>query len=76
MICGVGPPRAAHLLRFRHSHGGTGTGSAHKPFFASRAYFSSPSSTVSPGAYFRYHQHQLSPSSHHCGMSREVGVQK
>jgi hypothetical protein len=43
---------------FRHSHGGTGCGSAHKPFLASRASFSNPSSTVSPGACFRYHQHQ------------------
>ena len=43
---------------FLHSHGGTGCGSAHKPFFASRASFSRPSSTVSSGAYFRYHQHQ------------------
>jgi len=32
------------LLLFRHSHGGTGWGSAHKPFLASRAAFSSPSS--------------------------------
>jgi hypothetical protein len=46
---------------FRHSHGGTGCGSAHKPFLASRASFSSSSSTVSPGAYFRYHQHQPHP---------------
>ena len=44
-----------HLPRFRHSHGGTGCGSAHNPFFASRASFSNPSRTVSPGAYFRYH---------------------
>ena len=37
MICGVGPPRAAHLLRFRHSHGGTGCGSAHRcPFTVPR----------------------------------------
>ena len=42
---------------FRYTHGGTGCGSAHKPFLASRAWFSNPSSTVSPGAYFRYHQH-------------------
>jgi hypothetical protein len=48
-------PHPAHLLRFRHSHGGTGCGSAHKPILASRAFFSNPSSTVSPGAYFRYH---------------------
>jgi hypothetical protein len=33
-------------------------GSAHTPILASRASFSSPFSTVSPGAYFRYHQHQ------------------
>src|SRR5262245_3868453 len=43
---------------FRHFHGGTGRGSAHKPFLASRAFLSNPSSTVSPGAYFRNHQHQ------------------
>src|ERR1043165_6900604 len=36
--------------RLRHSHGGTGWGSAHKPFLASRASFSNPSSIVSPGA--------------------------
>ena len=34
---------------FRHIHDGMGYGSTHKPFFASRAPFSSPSSTVSPG---------------------------
>jgi len=43
---------------FRHSHGGMGAGSTHNPFLASRASFSSPSRTVSPSAYFRYHQHQ------------------
>jgi hypothetical protein len=43
-------------LGFRYTHGGTGCGSAHKPILASRASFSNPSSTVSPGAYFRYHQ--------------------
>lgn len=48
-----------YLRRFRRSHGGTGAGSTHKPFLASRASLSSPSSTVSLGAYFRYHQHQL-----------------
>ena len=42
----------------RHSHGGTGCGSAHKPFIAFRASFSNLSSTVFPGAYLRYHQHQ------------------
>ena len=50
--------RAAYLLLFRHSHGGTGCGSAHKPILASLASFSNPSSTISPGAYFRYHHHQ------------------
>jgi hypothetical protein len=49
-----------HYIQFyrpcRHSHGGTGFRSTHKPFFASRVSFSNPSSTVSPGAYFRYHQ--------------------
>jgi len=45
---------------FLHSHGGTGCGSAHNPFMASRASRSNPSSTLSPGAYFRYHQHQPS----------------
>ena len=48
---------------FRHSHGGTGCGSAHKPFRPARASFSSPSSTVSTGAYVRYHQHQPSLTS-------------
>ena len=43
---------------FRHSHGGTDCGSAHTPFLASRAVFSSPSSTVSLGAFSRYHQHK------------------
>jgi hypothetical protein len=43
-----------------HSHGGMGAGSTHKPFFASRAFFSRLSSMESPGAYFRYHQHQPS----------------
>jgi hypothetical protein len=55
---GASPPRAGHLPRCRHSHGSTGRGAAHTPFLASRASFSNPSSTVSPGAYFRYHQHQ------------------
>jgi hypothetical protein len=45
-----GPDRV--LLPFRHSHGGTGCGSAHKPFLASRASFSNPSSTVSPAHTF------------------------
>jgi hypothetical protein len=54
-ILSVRIPRPAHLPRFRHSHDGTGLGSAHRPFFASRAFCSGPSSTVSPGAYFRYH---------------------
>src|SRR6185295_7425145 len=35
-------------LAFRYSHGGTGEGSIHKPFFASRASFSSFSSSASP----------------------------
>lgn len=34
----------------------------HKPFFASRASLSSPSSTVSPGAYVRYHKPCLTSS--------------
>ena len=69
MGCARERPTITHLplfdycLVFRHSHGGTGCGSTHKPFFASRASFSSPSSTVSPGAYFRYHQHQPSLTS-------------
>jgi hypothetical protein len=45
-------------LDFLHSHDGIGAGSAHKLFLASRASFSSFSSSVSPDAYFRYHQHQ------------------
>jgi len=36
-----------YRVLFRHSHGGTGCGSAHKPFLASRASFSTPSSTLS-----------------------------
>ena len=48
------------LLIFLHSHGGIGCGSAHNPFSASRASASKPFSTASPGAYFRYHQHQPS----------------
>ena len=47
----------------RYSHGEIGAGSAHKPFFASHASFSNPSSTLSPGAYFLYHQHQPSSTS-------------
>ena len=44
--------RHRHLyFLFRHSHGGTGCGSTHNPFLASRASFSSPSRTVSPDAY-------------------------
>ncbi len=38
-------------------------GSAHNPFRLSLASFSNPSSTVSLGAYFRYHQHQPSLTS-------------
>ena len=45
-------------LAFLHSHGGTGCGSAHRPFFATLASFSNFSSSRSPGAYFLYHQHQ------------------
>jgi hypothetical protein len=48
---------------FRHSHGGTGCGSAHNPFRPACASFSNPSSIASPGAYFRYHQHQPSLTS-------------
>jgi len=55
--------RAAHLFHFRHSHGGIGCGLAYKPFLASRAVCFNPSSTVSPGAYFRYRQHQPSLTS-------------
>src|SRR5580765_5718025 len=58
----VGPVHVEHL-DLRHSHGGTGCGSTHKPLFASLASFSNPSSTVSPGAYSRYHQHQPSLTS-------------
>ena len=50
-------------ILFRHSHGGTGCGSVNNPFFASRASFSNTSKTVSPDAYFRYHQHQPSLTS-------------
>ena len=34
-----------HLYRFRHSHGGTGCGLAHKRFRSSLASYSSPSPT-------------------------------
>jgi hypothetical protein len=51
--------RSLMRYRFRHSHGGTGCESTHKPFFTSRASLSNPSSTVSPGAYFQYHQHTI-----------------
>jgi len=52
-------PQRERTLDFRHFHGGTGRGSAHNPFLASRASASKRSSTVSPGAYFRYHQHTI-----------------
>src|SRR5437868_13279352 len=52
-----------YFMLFRHSHGGTGCGSVHNPFWASRASLSKPSSTAFPGAYFRYHQHQPSLTS-------------
>ena len=55
--------RVAYPLLFRHSHGGTGCGSVPKPFLHSRASCSNPSSTVSSGAYFLYHQHQPSLTS-------------
>ena len=48
----------ACYFRLHPSHGGIGSGSAHKPFFASRASLSDPSNTLSAGAYFRYHQHR------------------
>ena len=48
---------------FRHSHGGIGCGSAHKPFLAFRASASRLSSSLFSGAYFRYHQHQPSLTS-------------
>src|SRR5262249_30112358 len=47
-------------LALRYTHGRGETGSAHNPLLASPASFSNPSSTVSPGAYFRYHQHHPS----------------
>ena len=52
------PPASAYF--FFHSHGGTGCRSAHNPFCVFLASVSNPSSTVLPGAYFRYHQHQPS----------------
>jgi hypothetical protein len=39
-----------YLCCFAHSHGGTGCGSAYKPFRPSRAFVSSPSSTMYCGA--------------------------
>lgn len=56
-------PHTTYRLRLRHSHGGTGRGSAQSPFFASRASFSSHARKVCSGAYFRYHQHQPSMTS-------------
>ncbi len=50
---------------FRHSHGGTGCGSAHSPRLPARASDSNCSNVVFPGAYFRYHQHQPSLTNHH-----------
>ena len=41
----------------RNSHGGTRLRIGHKPFFASRASFSSFSSSTSRSAYLGYHQH-------------------
>jgi hypothetical protein len=38
-------------LNRRHTHGGPAVESVYNPLLASRASFSSPSSTVSPGAY-------------------------
>lgn len=49
-----------HDFRFCHSHGGTGCGSAYKPFLASRPSLSNPSRAVSPGADFLNHHHQPS----------------
>jgi len=54
---------------FRHSHGSTGCGSAHNPFLVSRASFSNRSSSVSSGAYFRYHQHQFKSWRHNVRVS-------
>jgi len=42
--------RRPQRVPFRHSHGGTGCGSTHRPFFAPRASFSRLSSSVFPGA--------------------------
>ena len=50
-------------LGFRYIHGGTGPGSTHKPFRPACASLSNCSSTVSVGAYFRYHQHRPSLTS-------------
>jgi len=59
----LGPAQFHRHFLFRHAHGGTGAGSTHNPFLASLASFSNRSSTVSPGAYFLYHQHQPSLTS-------------
>lgn len=53
---------------FRYAQGGTGAGSAHKPFLASLASFSSLSSSVSSGAYFGYHQHTPPKQLCHAGV--------
>ncbi len=51
------PSNCPHLA-LREAHGGMGAESTHKPFLISRASFSIFSSSLSPGAYFLYHQHQ------------------
>jgi hypothetical protein len=46
-----------YLLSLRHSQGGIGSASAHKPRLAAFASSSMSDSVSSSGAYFRYHQH-------------------
>jgi hypothetical protein len=59
----AGPPRGENWFLFRHSHGGTGFGSAHSPRLSALATASNISNLVSEGAYFRNHQHQPSLTS-------------
>jgi hypothetical protein len=64
---GTGPEGGGVSVRrpFRHSHGGTGRGSAHKSGIASHAVFFNSSRRASPSAYVRDHSKQ--PGAGHYG---------
>ena len=53
---------------FRHSHGGSGCGSAHKPIPDVRALISSSSRITSPGAFFWYYLHTPPKQLCHAGV--------